>query len=132
MHPTMGQIERKQTGDGSVPYSSAVLSAGLVWTSGALPVDEGGTVPADFGDQVRLALENLERSLTAAGAGWADVVKINGYVLDITRLPELNAVYERVVCVHGKPARTTVEVAAFRGDVQVEFDAVAVRADGED
>lgn len=111
----------------SDPYSAVVALGDLVWTSGALPTQPDGSCPADFGDQVRAALANLESQLNAAGADWSTVLKINGYVSDIERLPELNKVYEEVVNVHGKPARTTVEVSRFRGRVQVEFEAVAHR-----
>lgn len=110
------------------PYSAAVALGDLVWTSGALPVEADGTTSEDFSTQVRTALANLEASLHAAGADWSTVLKINGYVADIERLPELNEVYTSVVDSHGAPARTTVEVARFRGRTQVEFDAVAYRA----
>lgn len=112
----------------SAPFSPAVVVGDLVWTSGALPIDADGNTPSAFTEQVRLALGNLDRALRAAGADWSTVVKINGYVADIERLPELNAVYREIVAVHGAPARTTVEVPKFRGSVLVEFDAVAVRA----
>lgn len=114
----------------AAPYSSAASWAGLVWTSGALPVESDGTVPADFARQVRMALSNLEESLHAAGADWASVLKINGYVDDIEMLPVLNEVYSAVVIPHGAPARTTVEVSRFRNGVHVEFDAIAVRRNG--
>lgn len=111
----------------TAPYSAAVALGDLVWTSGALPVEADGSVSDDFETQVRTALTNLETSLHAAGADWSTVVKINGYVADIAQLPALNEVYTSVVCVHGAPARTTVEVSKFRGKTRVEFDAVAYR-----
>jgi 2-iminobutanoate/2-iminopropanoate deaminase len=109
------------------PYSSAAVLGDLVWTSGALPTEPGGEIAEDFTTQVRAALRNLEAALTAAGADWGTVLKVNGYVSDIERLPEMNAVYAEVVLPHGAPARTTVEVSRFRGRTMVEFDAVAVR-----
>lgn len=111
----------------SAPYSAAVAFGDLVWTSGALPVESDGTVSEDFSTQVRTALRNLGASLNAAGADWSTVVKVNGYVADIERLPALNEVYTSIVTVAGAPARTTVEVSRFRGRTQVEFDAVAYR-----
>lgn len=114
----------------TAPYSTAVAFGDLVWTSGALPVEADGSVAGDFATQVRTALRNLEQSLHAAGADWSTVLKINGYVADIEQLPVLNEVYCSVVTSVGAPARTTVEVARFRGDTQVEFDAVAHRRVG--
>ncbi|MGW3950536.1 RidA family protein [Streptomyces sp. NPDC004752] len=109
------------------PYSAAVAFGGMVWTSGALPIESDGTVADDFATQVRTALRNLETCLEAAGADWSTVVKINGYVADIDQLPTLNEVYTEVVCRAGAPARTTVEVSRLRGATKVEFDAVAHR-----
>lgn len=111
----------------TAPYSSAVVLGDLVWTSGALPVEADGSVAEDFAQQVRTALANLEASLRGAGAQWSTVLKINGYVADIEKLPVLNEVYDSIVTVEGAPARTTVEVSRFRGSVHVEFDAVAYR-----
>jgi 2-iminobutanoate/2-iminopropanoate deaminase len=111
----------------TAPYSAAVAFGDLVWTSGALPIEEDGSVAEDFESQVRAALTNLEASLRAAGADWSTVLKVNGYVADIERLAALNEVYEELVMAHGAPARTTVEVSRFRGRTQVEFDAVAYR-----
>lgn len=109
------------------PYSPAVTYGDLVWTSGALPVEQDGSVSDDFATQVRTALRNLGTSLRAAGADWGTVLKVNGYVTDIERLPVLNEVYLEVACQEGSPARTTVEVPRFRGKTMVEFDAVAHR-----
>lgn len=124
---TERELIRSDATPDSAPYSTAVAVGDLVWTSGTLPVEPDGTVAAGFRAQVRTALLNLEASLRAAGADWSTVVKINGYVADIEQLPVLNEVYSSIVTVHGAPARTTVEVARFRGDTQVEFDAVAHR-----
>lgn len=132
MSSTNGTVARQlvdvASKPGTAPYSSAVVLGDLVWTSGALPVQADGSVAEDFAAQVRTALANLEESLRVAGAEWSTVVKINGYVADIDKLPILNEVYDSVVTVHGAPARTTVEVSRFRGGViGVEFDAVAYR-----
>ncbi|MFC9363003.1 RidA family protein [Rhodococcus sp. NPDC057014] len=131
MTSTNGLVERElvrlESTPATAPYSAAAALGDLVWTSGALPVEADGTTSEDFSTQVRTALSNLETSLRAAGADWSTVLKINGYVADIEKLPELNEVYTSVVTVHGAPARTTVEVSRFRGRTAVEFDAVAHR-----
>lgn len=119
------ELIRLESTPATAPYSAAVTFGSLVLTSGALPVAADGSVPEDFATQVRTALSNLESSLHAAGADWSTVLKINGYVDDIEQLPVLNEVYTAVVNQEGAPARTTVEVPRFRGQVRVEFDAIA-------
>lgn len=124
---TNRELVRLDSTPGSAPYSAATVFNDVVWTAGALPTRPDGSVAEEFSDQVRDALANLEAALVAAGADWSTVLKINGYVSDIERLPEMNEVYAQVVLPHGAPARTTVEVPRFRGAVMVEFDAVAHR-----
>ena len=90
-------------GSRSAPYAAAVVYDRLVFTSGALPVADDGTVPAEFKAQVRVALGNLGDALEAAGADWSTVLKVNGYVVDIDRLPEMNEVYLEIVGEAAKP-----------------------------
>jgi 2-iminobutanoate/2-iminopropanoate deaminase len=112
----------------AAPYCSAVRVGDLVWTSGQLPIDQDGNTPAEFAEQVELALDNLERALHAAGASLATLVKVSAFVTNIEDLPAMNEVYRRRIGVHGSPARTTVQIAAFRGASMIEIDAVALVA----
>lgn len=108
------------------PYSAATRFGDLVFTSGQLPIDQQGNTPTDFMQQVNVALDNLERVLTAAGASLSTVLKINAYLADIQDLPTFNEAYTRLITDEGAPARTTVQVASFRGATRVEIDAVAL------
>ncbi|HSS57693.1 MAG TPA: Rid family hydrolase, partial [Solirubrobacteraceae bacterium] len=66
----------------------------LVWTSGQVPVAADGA-PAPAGDwdaQARLTFENVGYALAAAGATWADVVKLTIFVVDLAGLPAIRAV----------------------------------------
>jgi 2-iminobutanoate/2-iminopropanoate deaminase len=109
----------------TTPYSPAVGFGDLVWTSGQLPIDADGNTPADFPEQVELALDNLEAVLAAAGASPATIIKVSAFVTDIEDLPAFNEVYRRRIGTTGAPARTTVQIAAFRGASRIEIDAVA-------
>ncbi len=109
----------------TAPYSSAARFGDLVLTSGQLPIDADGNTPADFREQVELAIDNLEAVLVASGASLATILKVSAFVTDIGDLPILNEVYRRRVNSAGAPARTTVQVAAFRGASRIEIDAVA-------
>ncbi len=69
---------------------------------------------------------NLDRALAAAGATFADVVKLNYYVRDVSHLADLRAVRDRHVTPATPPASTLVEVQhLFREDVLLEVEAVA-------
>jgi 2-iminobutanoate/2-iminopropanoate deaminase len=109
----------------SAPYSPAVGFGDLLWTSGQLPIDADGRTPAQFADQVELAIDNLEAVLTVSGASLATIIKASAFVTDIEDLPVFNEVYRRRISTTGAPARTTVQIAAFRGASRIEIDAVA-------
>ena len=100
----------------------------LVFLSGQVPLDSDGNLagPGDFRRQAEQVFANLERAPAAVGATFADVVKLNDYVLDVSHLADLRAVRDRHVNVAAPPASTLVEVRRlFREDVLLEVEAVA-------
>lgn len=110
------------------PYSQAIRSGDLIFTSGQIPLDPdtGLLVDGDVAAQTRRVLDNLAAVLAAAGASFADVVKTTIYLVDMGDFAAVNAVYgERFGGV--PPARSTVGVARLPKDARVEIDAIAVR-----
>jgi enamine deaminase RidA (YjgF/YER057c/UK114 family) len=120
----------------NAPYAyAAVAPAGrLVFTAGACPIDEQGRVtpPGDYAGQAEHAIANLSTALSAAGAGFADVVKTTVYVASAEQ-SDLVAVWNVVAAAfgaHDAPS-TLLGVAAlgYTGQL-VEIEAVAVIAPG--
>jgi enamine deaminase RidA (YjgF/YER057c/UK114 family) len=114
-------------------YSHVVSGRGrLVAVAGQVALDEHGAV-VGVGDpeaQARQAFENLRWCLAAAGAGFADVVKLGVFVTDMAHLPALRAARDAVVDTTRPPASTAVQVAALaRPEFLIEVDALAVVAD---
>jgi enamine deaminase RidA (YjgF/YER057c/UK114 family) len=111
-------------------YSHAVsLPAGrLVWTSGQIAVDADGSVPAGWEAQTRLVFAKVGRALAAAGAGWADVVKLTLFVVDVAELATVRAVRDEFIDVARPPTSSLVRVAGLvRPDLLIEVEAVAWR-----
>ncbi|GAB1513392.1 RidA family protein [Actinophytocola sp. KF-1] len=115
---------------------SHVVSIGpgsrLVWTSGQVPIAADGTAaPAgDWAAQTRQAMRNVGAALAAAGATWADVVKLTFYVVDTSDLAAVRAVRDEFVDVDRPPTSSLVQVAGlFRPDLLIEVEAVAAIAD---
>ncbi|HSE67373.1 MAG TPA: RidA family protein [Gemmatimonadales bacterium] len=112
-------------------YSQVVevpAGARLVYISGQVPLDKEGKVVGvgDFRRQVEQVFTNLETALNEAGATFADVVKLNFYVLDMTKLQDLREVRDQHVNQAASPASTLVEVRKlFRDEVLIEVEAVA-------
>ena len=109
------------------PYSQAVKSNGLVYTSGQVALDPatGNLVEGDFEAQVRRVFENLKAVLTQSGSDFSRVLKATVYLTDMAHFATLNSVYAEYMGDH-KPARTTIAVSALPKNALVEIDFVAV------
>ena len=104
----------------------SIPSGRLVWTSGQVPLDADGNVAEGWEAQTRRAFENVGRALRAAGADWADVVKLTIYVVDVSELQTIRTVRDEFVDTGSPPTSSLVQVAGlFRPDVLIEVEAVA-------
>ena len=121
----MKQIHTDRAPAALGPYSQAVVSGGLCFTSGqiALSPETGEIVGADIETQTRQVMENLCAVLAAAGASPETVVKTTCYLADIADFAAFNAVYAEYF--PGKPARSCVAVKDLPRGALVEVEAVA-------
>ncbi len=123
-----------------MPFVRAIAVAGgrTIYCSGvtALPLvhkhphDEAELrPPEDIGDQTRVCLENLRRVLEAAGATFADVVKVTIFNTEIDRQDDVNRVYREFFGEH-RPARSHVGVSRLVSPrLKIEIEAIAVVTD---
>ena len=111
------------------PYSQAVRSGDLLYTSGQIAIDPatGQVVAGGITEQTTQVFKNLKAILTAAGAGLADVIKTQVFLKDMNDFAAMNAVYSAYLAPEGvvPPARSTVEVARLPKDVLVEIEVIA-------
>ena len=108
------------------PYSQAVRTGRLVFTSGQIPIDPGTGV-LDSGSidaQTRRVMDNLFAILEEAGATFANVVKSTVYLVDLGDFAAMNAVYAGYFP-EDPPARSTVQVAALPLGARVEIEMIA-------
>jgi len=111
------------------PISWGVKTSGdLLFTSGLVASDPatGKIIEGDFEAQTRRTLDNLNEVLKAAGTSLNNVVKVNVYVADLSDFPTLNRVWVEYFGMDSPPARTTIQVANFRGGIKVEIELVAM------
>ena len=123
----MDYVATKDAPQAIGPYSQAVKSNGMVYTSGQIALDPatGNLVEGPFEDQVHRVFRNLEAVLKEAGSGFDRVLKATVYVTDLANFAALNAIYAEYFGSH-KPARTTIEASALPKGGQVEIDLVAL------
>jgi 2-iminobutanoate/2-iminopropanoate deaminase len=108
------------------PYSQAVVSNGVAYLSGQIPLDPvtGQLVEGDVAAQTERVLQNLRAVLEACGASMDSVLKTTVFLRDMADFPKMNEVYARHFA-SNPPARSTVQAAKLPRDVSVEIDAIA-------
>ncbi len=120
-------VQTDQAPKAAGPYSQAIVSGDLVFTSGQIPLQSDGTMVAgDIGDQTRQIMQNLLSVLAAAGCTFGDVVKTTIYVTDMSVYPVINQVYGSFLT-EPFPARETIGVKELPLGARVEISMVAVR-----
>jgi reactive intermediate/imine deaminase len=108
-------------------YSHAVKAGGLLFVAGQVPLDEAGAVVGtDMLTQARQAFRNLAAVLAAAGVTFADVVRLNYFVTDISQVSAVRSARDEFINTAMPPASTLVEVSQlFLPGILIEVEAVA-------
>lgn len=108
------------------PYSQAIVTDGMVYTSGQIALDPttGELVGGTIEEQAERVMENLIAILEAAGTKPENAVKTLCFLTDIDDFAAFNEVYSRYFT--GKPARSCVGIAALPKGALCEVEVVAV------
>lgn len=88
----------------------------IVYISGQLGLDVGGKLVGQAGDfraQAIQTFENLKAALAEVGAAFADIVKTNNYLTDLSHLPVLREVRQTYLTGPKPPASTTIQIGAL-------------------
>ncbi len=107
------------------PYSQAIVTGNLVYTSGQIPINpaSGNIEASDIASQTEQAIKNLKAVLEEAGSSLEKVVKTTCFLQHIQDFATFNSVYEKYFTL--KPARSCVEVAALPKGALVEIEVIA-------
>ncbi len=107
------------------PYSQAVVTGNLVFTSGQIPIDPAtGAVEADgIQAQAEQVMKNLGEVLKAAGSDYTKAVKTTCFLAHMADFAAFNEVYGRYFT--SKPARSCVAVKDLPKGVLVEVEVIA-------
>ncbi len=107
-------------------YTDAVSFGRLLFVSGRVGIDpESQKLPADVVDQARQVFSGIGQVLQAAGASFADVLKVTVFLTDINDRPKINPIRREFFGEH-RPASTLVEVSRLvQPDAKVEVEAIA-------
>lgn len=107
------------------PYSQAIVSGNLIFTSGQIPLDPatGEVVGGDIRTQTEQIMRNLSAVLAAAGTSLDRAVKTTCYLSDMADFAAFNEVYATYIT--GAPARSCVAVKALPRGVLAEVEVIA-------
>jgi enamine deaminase RidA (YjgF/YER057c/UK114 family) len=107
--------------------STRVTAGDLVFISGQVGFEADGSVPSDFARAIELTYGEVERALTAAGATWEDVVRVNVYIteLDQEKLAIWRETRNALVRVPEPSASTVIGVHSLYNGATIEVDAIA-------
>ena len=127
------QVKRTNPPTLSAPtgYTHVVEVTGpnkTIYISGQIAYDKDGKLvgAGDMQAQAEQVFKNLDAALTAAGAKFSDVVKMNSYITDMSRIQAVRDVRARYFK-DALPASTFVQVAGLvRPDLLLEIEVVAV------
>lgn len=103
--------------------------ARTLYLSGQIALDAQGKLvgAGDFGRQAEQVFANIDAALKAAGASFANVVRIDMYVTDMSQLTALRAARDKYIDTKHPPASTLVEVSRLaREGLLLEVEATAV------
>lgn len=103
------------------------VGARLIFTSGQLGMTHDGDIPEGEEAQAKICFENIDAILGSAGAGRADVVRINAFVTDRTYMAGYMAARDAWLAdVTRLPASTLMIVSGFtRAEFRVEIEVIA-------
>lgn len=121
----MNTVYTKSAPDAIGPYSQAVVTGNLVFTSGQIAINpaSGQVEAATIEAQTEQVCKNLCEVLKASGSSIEKAVKTVCFLSDMGNFAAFNEVYGKYFT--SKPARSCVAVKTLPKNVLVEVDVIA-------
>lgn len=107
------------------PYSQAVISGNMLYTSGQIAInpETAQVVEGGIEAQTEQIMKNLGEVLKAAGVDFTAAVKTTCFLADINDFAAFNEIYGKYFT--GKPARSCVAVKDLPKGVLAEVEVIA-------
>lgn len=109
-------------------YSQAIVSGGLLFTSGILPIkiktSEKLPIESSIEEQLKVVFDNLTQILQEVGLASENVVKTTIYIAGGENWEIVNELYAKFFGEH-LPARSIIPVPELHFGYKVELEAIA-------
>ena len=121
----MEKIHTKNAPDAIGPYSQAVKTGNLLFTSGQIAIDpaSGSVTAQGIEEQTHQICRNLGAVLKEAGLTFDNVVKTTCFLDNMDDFAKFNEIYGEYFT--SKPARSCVEVSKLPKGVLAEIEVIA-------
>ncbi|MBR5376396.1 MAG: Rid family detoxifying hydrolase [Lachnospiraceae bacterium] len=126
----MKRLTSKGAPEAIGPYSQAIYTGKMIYTSGIIPVvpETGMIAGATIESQTEQVLKNLSNLLKDNGSSMKKVVKTTLFIKDMRDFKRVNDVYATFFS-EPYPARSCVEVSRLPKDVKIELEAIAEKGE---
>jgi len=120
----MKEAVKTHLGTPSAPIEWATIADGVLYTA-QIPLKDDGTIETgDIGAQTRVTLDNLRRTVEAAGGTMADITQVLVYLPDPSDFPGMNIVYSEAFP-KPYPNRATIIAGLMVPGAKIEIVAYA-------
>lgn len=108
------------------PYSQAIVTGGMVYTSGQIAInpETGNIAEGGIAQQTEQIMKNLGAVLKEAGSSFDKAVKTTCFLADIADFAVFNEIYGKYFT--SKPARSCVAVRELPKGALAEVEVIAV------
>jgi 2-iminobutanoate/2-iminopropanoate deaminase len=122
------KIETPNAPPATGPFSQAIVSDNMIFTGGQIALDPDGKLnQGTIEEQTHQVMKNLGAILEAAGATFADVVKVTIYITDMSIFGRMNETY-KTYFTDPFPARETTCVKDLVLGARLEISMIAVKS----
>lgn len=124
--PHKQKIETLHAPQAIGPYSQGILSNGMLYCSGQIPIDPqtGGLITGDITAQTQQVMKNIGHVLKAANLEFSDVVKTTIFLKNLSHFKLVNECYGSYF-IQPYPARSTIQVADLPLGAEIEIEVIA-------
>lgn len=110
------------------PISHAVVSGDTCYLSGQLAIGaDGQYLPGTGREEAQRAFHNVAHVLAASGFTLRDMVFVDIAFIDLSDLPQVNALFAELFPEGARPARTIYQAARLPCDARIKIAGIAVR-----
>ena len=120
-------IEPRMASDtAALPFSAGVLVGNTLYLAGKIGLTQDRRVPATSTEEARLVLDDVKRTLEAAGMSMDDLVSVQVFCSDVSHYDAFNRVY-RTYFTREFPARAFLGSGPLLFGARFEVQGIAVK-----